>query len=485
MPSSPSPIDRVLDHLSKDEPAAISRLVDWLRIPSISTDPAYRGDCRRAAKWCAAELRRAGLRAELRETGDIGPDGKGSGHPVVMGYSEGGEGGPHVLFYGHYDVQPADPLDLWESPPFEPVVRDARPGEEGGRRIVARGAVDDKGQVAMFLEALHAWKAAGGPAAGGVKFTVMIEGEEESGSANLERFVRENAAELRGCDFCLISDTGMLGRTEPAITYGVRGLVYTEVILHGANQDLHSGLWGGRAPNPNNELAKVLSKLWDDQGRVTIPGFYDAVRPLSPQEREMWARLPFNAAEALARIGLPPEADRGEAGYTAMEREWARPTADVNGIWGGYTGHGAKTVIPARASAKVSFRLVADQEPAKIRDAFFDWCRANTPPGCRWEFIDHSGGWPATVPTDSPYLAAASRAIERATGRKPWLIKSGGSIPVAGMLKAEIGLNTVFMGFGLEDDRVHSPNEKFELDCFRMGARSHAILIDELRAMKG
>ena len=479
-------LDSVLSHLERDEPAAIGRLVDWLRIKSISTDPAYRDDCRRAAEWAAEQLRLAGLRAELRETGDIGSDGRGSGHPVVMAFSDGAPGyvGPHVLFYGHYDVQPADPLELWESPPFEPVVRDARPGEEGGKRIVARGAVDDKGQVAMFLEALHAWKAAG-EVAGGVKFTVLLEGEEESGSANLERFVRENAEELEECAFCLISDTGMLGRTEPAITYGVRGLVYTEVTLHGANQDLHSGLWGGRAPNPNNELAKVLSRLWDADGRVTIPGFYDDVLPLTPKEREMWARLPFNAAEALHRIGMPPEADRGEAGYTAMEREWARPTADINGIWGGYTGHGAKTVIPAKASAKVSFRLVANQKPEAIRDAFFAWCKANTPPGCRWELHDHSGGYPATVPTDSAYLTAAARAIERASGRKPWLIKSGGSIPVAGMLAAELELDTVFMGFGLEDDRVHSPNEKFELECLRMGTRSHAILIDELRRMGG
>jgi acetylornithine deacetylase/succinyl-diaminopimelate desuccinylase-like protein len=275
----------------------------------------------------------------------------------------------------------------------------------------------------------------------------------------------------------------MLGRKVPAITYGVRGLVYTEVRLHGADQDLHSGLWGGRAPNPNNELAKILGQLWDADGRVTVPGFYDAVRPLTPGERSAWKQLPFSAADALKKIGLPPEADRGEAGYTAMEREWARPTAEINGISGGYTGPGAKTVIPASASAKVSFRLVADQDPPVIRDAFFDWCRRRTPPGCRWEFIDHSGGNPATVRTDSNYLQAAAGAVERATGVRPVLIKSGGSIPVAGMLKAICGLDTIFMGFGLDDDRVHSPNEKFELECYRMGARSHVLFIEALKSL--
>jgi acetylornithine deacetylase/succinyl-diaminopimelate desuccinylase-like protein len=312
----------------------------------------------------------------------------------------------------------------------------------------------------------------------------MLEGEEESGSANLGRFLEQNAESLRRCDACLISDTGMLGRKVPAITYGVRGLVYTEVVLHGADQDLHSGLWGGRAPNPNNDLCRVLAQLWDSEGRVTIPGFYDSVRPISPGEREAWAKLPFSAADALKKIGLGPEADRGEAGFTALEREWARPTAEINGISGGYTGPGAKTVIPAHAAAKVSFRLVADQDPETIRGAFFDWCKARTPAGCRWEFIDHSGGNPATVRTDSAYLEAASRAVEGATGVRPVLIKSGGSIPVAGMLKSLCGLDTIFMGFGLDDDRVHSPNEKFELECYRAGARSHARLIDGLRTMR-
>jgi acetylornithine deacetylase/succinyl-diaminopimelate desuccinylase-like protein len=483
--------DHALSVLAQDEKPAVARLIDWLKIPSISTDPAYRTQTRHAAEWIAEQLRQCGLAVEISETGSIGPDGRGAGHPIVLATTHGTpdqwrqhpDDPRHVLFYGHYDVQPADPLELWESPPFEPVIKPA--SGEIGERIVARGAVDDKGQVMMFIEALRAWKAATGKVAGGARFTVLLEGEEESGSVNLEAWVKARTEMLSRCKVCLISDTGMLGRERPAITYGVRGLSYTEVVLHGPNQDLHSGLWGGRSPNPINELTKVLGRLWDADRRVTLPGFYSDVRPLTEGERENWRKLGVDAHAALAKIGLPPEADIGEKGYTSTEREWARPTAEINGIVGGYTGKGAKTVIPAFASAKVSFRLVADQDPGKVTRSFFDWCKANTPPGCRWEFIDHSGGFPATVQTDSPFLAAASRAVEKAAGKKPELIKSGGSIPVAGMLKGLCGLETVFMGFGLDDDRVHSPNEKFELACYRMGARSHTALIGELLSMKG
>lgn len=470
----------VLKRLETTEKQSIQQLMDWLRIPSISTDPAYKADVRRAAEWAAAHLRESGLEVAIHETGEP----SGSGHPIVLATTPGVETatGPHVLFYGHYDVQPVDPVNLWESGPFEPVIK---PGSGSiGDRIVARGACDDKGQVMMFLAALRAWKEAGGAVASGARFTVLLEGEEESGSANLDRYLRQNAERFRRCDVCLISDTGMLSREQPAITYGVRGLTYTEIKLHGPDQDLHSGLWGGRCPNPNNELVKVLAQLWDRDRKVTIKGFYDAVRPLGTDERAAWAMLPFSAAEALKKIGLPPEADIGEAGFTAMEREWARPTAEINGIYGGYTGAGAKTVIPAWAAAKVSFRLVADQDPQRIADSFFEWCKDRTPPGCRWEFHLHSGGDPATVKTESPYLRAASAAVEKACGKSPALIKSGGSIPVAGQLKAICGLETVFMGFGLDDDRVHSPNEKFELACYRMGAKSHAWFIEQLRMMR-
>ncbi len=473
-------MSNVLAWLESNESASIARLCEWLRIPSVSTDPAYKAETARAAEWAAGQLRESGLRVEILPTGEPA----GEGHPIVLAESDAGPeyDGPHVLFYGHYDVQPADPLELWDSPPFEPVIKPAE--GEVGERVVARGAVDDKGQVATFLEALRAWKEAGDLVAGGVRFTVLLEGEEESGSVNLDRFVRQQAERLGKCDVCVISDTGMLGRGRPAITYGVRGLAYTEVVLHGADQDLHSGLWGGRSPNPISELVKVLAQLWDADRRVTIPGFYDGVRELTKAERAEWEALGFDQADALRKIGLGPEADVGEAGFSALEREWARPTAEINGIVGGYTGAGAKTVIPSHASAKVSFRLVDDQDPAQITEAFFAWCKARTPAGCRWECMDHGGGDPATVATDSPALAAARRALRKAAhGTEAALIKTGGSIPVAGMLKKELGLETIFMGFGLDDDRVHSPNEKFELECFRLGARAHVLFIDELRSM--
>lgn len=474
---SMSHADAALSWLNDNARASLDRLIDWLKIPSISTDPAYKGDCARAAEWAAAQLRELGFRVEVKPTGTPA----GSGHPIVLATIDGtAKGAPHVLFYGHYDVQPVDPLNLWESKPFEPTLRDARAGEEGGQRIVARGAVDDKGQVMTFLEACRAAKSAGGHPTFGVPYTVLLEGEEESGSTNLEAFVREHAPALKACDVCLISDTGMLGRDRPAITYGVRGLAYTQVTLHASNQDLHSGMWGGRCPNPITELAKVLAQLHDKKRRVTIPGFYDAVVPLSKKERDAWKRLKFNQKAALKKIGMPPVADVGEAGYTALEREWGRPTAEINGIWGGYTGAGAKTVIPAHASAKVSFRLVANQQPAKIAKMFFKWLKDRTPPGCRWETTDLHGGFGVTVPIDSPHLSAATRALKRASGKSAALIKTGGSIPVAGLLKDTLGIDTIFMGFGLDDDRVHSPNEKFEVECFRLGCRAHVLYMEEL-----
>jgi acetylornithine deacetylase/succinyl-diaminopimelate desuccinylase-like protein len=468
----------VLDHLRANEEGSVARWMDWLRIPSVSTDPAYREHCRRAAEWCAAQLREAGFGVEIRDTAD--EQGK-AGHPIVLAHTPGAAEyrGPHVLFYGHYDVQPADPLELWESPPFEPVIRDEVRGGPG-RRVVARGAVDDKGQVMMFLEAMRAWKQVSGMAAGGVKMTVLIEGEEETGSVSIPRFIEEQKQRLGQCDICIISDTGMLDRDKPAITCGVRGLAYTEVTLHGPDQDLHSGLWGGRAPNPNNELVRILGQLWDEKRRVTIEGFYDDVRPIPDADRAAWRQLPFDAARELKKIGLPPEADIGEAGYTTLEREWGRPTAEINGIFGGYTGTGAKTVIPSRATAKVSFRLVADQDPAKIAQLFFAWLQKRTPPGCRWELTDLHGGPGVSIRTDAPALQAAVSALRAATGVEPALIRSGGSIPIAGLLKQRLGLETIFMGFSLPDDRVHSPNEKFELHCFRWGARSHAALVPEL-----
>jgi len=475
-----SQTDAVSASLKGREKAGVDRLMEWLRIPSVSTDAAFAQETRRAGEWCAEQLRLAGLKVEVRETGTKAKPGR----PIVWATTDGPAGctGPHVLFYGHYDVQPPDPIALWESPPFEPVIRPADAGSGVGERIVARGACDDKGQVATFLEALRAWKDVGGAVP--IRLSVLIEGEEESGSVNLAKYLEEHAEELRRADVCVISDTGMLRRGRPAITYGVRGLAYTEVKLHGPDQDLHSGLWGGRCPNPISELVKVLGQLWDSQRRVTLPGFYDRVRTPSEAERLRWKNLGFDQMEALGKIGLGPEADVGESGWSAVEREWARPTAEINGIYGGYEAPGAKTVIPAFAGAKVSFRLVADQDPAAVEESFRAWLDARRPPGCRWEFISHSGGHPGNVATDSPFLACAAGALEKASGAKPDLIKSGGSIPVVGMLKARLGLDTLLIGFGLDDDRVHSPNEKFEISCYRLGVASHTRLLGEFAALR-
>jgi len=471
-----------LQWLKDHESESIDRLKEWLRIPSVSTNPAHGDDMHRAVEWAAHHLEASGFRCEILPTRNARTGEPG--HPVLLAEADGDSDyrGPQLLFYGHYDVQPPDPVELWRSGPFDPVIEPADPSGPG-ERIVARGAVDDKGQSMMFLEAMRAWKEVSGKAAGGVRMSVMLEGEEEIGSANLQGFIAEHRERLGRSECCLVSDTGMLARGKPAITYGIRGLAYTEIILHAADHDLHSGLWGGKVPNPLNELTRILGGLWDKDRRVTLPGFYDDVRPLERSEREEWQRLGLTAEESLRKVGLGPEADVGEAGYTSLEREWGRPTAEINGLFGGYTGTGAKTVIPSHATAKVSFRLVADQEPDKVREAFFEWLRAQTPPGCRWELLDHAGGWPATVPPDHPSLQLACRAVENAMGVKPALIKSGGSIPVAGMLKAELDMETIFMGFGLDDDRMHSPNEKFELECFRAGARSHVWVIEELLRM--
>lgn len=472
-------ISAAIEWLSTHENESIDRLIEWLSIPSVGTDPAHDTDTARAAQWAADHLKASGFAVEVCSTGTSDDPG----HPIVMAHSPAGEGytGPHVLFYGHYDVQPADPIELWESAPFTPVRKPAQ--GQMGERVVARGACDDKGQVMMFLEAMRAVFETTGIPAGGVQYTVMLEGEEESGSVNLERFVEDQKERLGRTDVCLISDTGMLGRGRPAITYGVRGLAYTEVTLIGPDQDLHSGLWGGKVPNPINELVKILSQLWDGDRKVTIPGFYDGVRTLTDDERAQWQQLGVDEASALQGIGLPPEASIGEKGFSFIEREWARPTAEINGIVGGYTGPGAKTVIPSKASAKVSFRLVDDQDSAAITKAFFAWLDQRTPAGCQWKFQDHGGGAPATCATESAPLRAAAKAIEVGCGVAPAMIKSGGSIPVAGLLKETLGLETIFMGFGLEDDRVHSPNEKFELDCYRTGARSHVALIEELHRL--
>jgi len=459
-----TPANDVLARIEADMAGHQARLLDWLRIPSISAQPAHAPDCRAAAEFARRELEAIGFTAGLRET---------AGHPVVLGHHPGpGGNAPHLLFYGHYDVQPAEPLELWTSKPFEPAIVEG----PRGPRVVARGAVDDKGQVAMWLGALRAWVEETGSLP--VRATVLIEGEEEVGSVNLEPFLLANRAELQA-DVAVISDTGMWNIDTPAITASLRGLVYMHVLLKAASRDLHSGMYGGSALNPINALVAALAKLRDASGRVMLPGFYDGVQDVSPEQAAQWASLGFSEQEFLGDIGLSVPA--GEAGRGGLERLWARPTCDINGIWGGYQGPGAKTVIAAEAGAKVSFRLVPGQNPDAIVASFKRFMQANVPADARLDIS--GGGSPAfAVATDSAFIGAARAALQAEYGRPPVLIGGGGSIPVVGSLHKVLGIDSLLMGFGLDDDQIHGPNEKFELRCFRQGMRSHARLLGALAA---
>jgi acetylornithine deacetylase/succinyl-diaminopimelate desuccinylase-like protein len=463
-------IDRlpaVLTEVDAALPASLGRLFDLLRIPSISAQPDHAADCQAAAEWCRDVLRGLGFVAELRPTG---------GHPVVLGHLAGPADGavPHILFYGHYDVQPVEPLELWHSPPFDPQLLDG----PRGKRIVARGAVDDKGQLVMFLEAMRAWKHETGtiPA----RVTVLLEGEEEIGSVNLDPFLRNNRADL-AADFALISDTNMWDVATPAICTRLRGMTYAEVVLKAANRDLHSGLYGGSALNPINALTRILGGLHDENGRITIPGFYDGVKEVSNALAAQWDALAFDEAAYLADVGLTKPI--GERGRPALQRLWARPTADINGIWGGYAGAGAKTVIASEAGAKVSFRLVPDQDPGKVMSAFQRFLEERLPPGAKLDFRVLAGAPAIEMAEDSPYIRAGMSALSDEFGKPALLIGGGGSIPVVASLKRELGLDSLLMGFGLDDDQVHSPNEKFEQTCFHRGIRSHARLLARLASL--
>ena len=453
-------LDRVLSTLSDRRDASVAALKEFLSIPSVSTKPEHKGDMVRCATWLADQLNAGGMRAQVRPTG---------GHPVVLAKNEHKPGRPTVLLYGHYDVQPPEPLDLWTTPPFEPTVRD--------NAIYARGAADDKGQVWCHAEAILAWQAHGGLP---VNLTMLIEGEEEIGSDHLESFVRQNKGELKA-DVAVISDTNQFAKGLPAITYGLRGLCYMEVFLTGPAYDLHSGMFGGSVPNPANVLCELLATLHDKDGRVNIPGFYDDVAALTPAEREMWRKLPFDEAGFFRDLGLPH--GTGESGFSVLEQRWARPTLDVNGLTSGYQGAGAKTVIPSKASAKVSMRLVPNQDPAKIQAAFERTLRERCPKNVKIEFAQHGAGPAAITPIDSKAVALASEALEVGFGAKPTLMREGGSIPVVGLIKRELGIDTLLVGFGLPDDRVHSPNEKFDLDALYGGMRTAAALYAKLSAL--
>jgi acetylornithine deacetylase/succinyl-diaminopimelate desuccinylase-like protein len=457
-----SKLPAILSRLDADLEGSLARLSSWLEIPSISTDSAYAAESRRAAEWLRADLEALGFKASLRET---------PGHPVVVAHRPK-PGAPHVLFYGHYDVQPVDPLNLWDTEPFKPVVKEIAPDR---KVIVARGACDDKGQVMTFIEALRATLAETGDLPVGV--TILVEGEEESGSVNLPAFVRENAEELKA-DFALVCDTGMWDRETPAITASLRGMVYQEVTITCADRDLHSGLFGGAAANPVHVLSRIVAALHDQTGRITLPGFYDGVSEPSPEQKAEWQALDLTEEEFLGQIGLKHSV--GEKGRLLIEQIQSRPTCDVNGIWGGYTGEGSKTVIAAKASAKISFRLVGKQDPDKIAAAFHAFVRERLPADATAEFIGHSGSPAIVVPADSPALTKARAALTEEWGRKAVTIGSGGAVPRGGDFKRLLGMDTLLVGFGLDDDRVHSPNEKYDLSSFHKGQRSWARILQAL-----
>ena len=454
-------LDAVLKRVDENLAGSLDRLFDLLRIDSVSTDPAHRDACRQAAEWLVRELGTLGFDASARST---------PGHPVVVGHHPGH--GPHALFYAHYDVQPADPLDLWETPPFEPTMVE-RP--DGRKWIAARGAADDKGQMMTFIEAARAWKEVTGSLP--IRVSVCLEGEEESGSAHLKPFLEANAADLKA-DIALVCDTGMWSRERPAITMALRGLVAEEVILTAADRDLRSGMYGGAARNPIHVLSAILAGLHDEDGRVTLPGFYDGVDDPPDEIKRQWQGLEFDPARFLGDVGLSLPA--GERGRSVLEQIWSRPTAEVNGIVGGYTGQGFKTVIPSQARAKVSFRLVGDQDPAKVAARFQEFVRARAPADCKVEFISFAGNAAIRLPVDGKWLARARRALADEWGVDPAIVGSGGSIPVVGDFKEVLGLNALMIGFGLADDRLHSPNEKYDLSSFHGGIRSWARILAAL-----
>jgi acetylornithine deacetylase/succinyl-diaminopimelate desuccinylase-like protein len=451
-------LDAVLNRIDQEIDHSVERLFALLRIASVSTDPAFKDQCRAAAEHVAADLKSIGFEATVRPT---------AGHPVVVGKSNGAAG-PRVLFYGHYDVQPVDPLSLWKTPPFEPRIETL---PDGRKIIVARGACDDKGQAMTFIEACRAFKAVTG------KMPLPIEGEEECGSKNLFGFVRDNAAEFK-LDLALVCDTAMWDQKTPAVTTSLRGLVYEDVKITCADRDLHSGVFGGAAQNPLRLLSQILGEMWDDNGRVTIPGFYDGVKDLPADIKADLKGLDLTAEKFLGPIGLKKPA--GERDRMLIEMVTTRPTAEINGMIGGYTGEGAKTVIPGEASAKVSFRLVGEQDPEKIRDAFRAFVRARLPADCKVEFGNFGLAPPLQLSFDNPALGKARAVLAEEWGHKAVVVGAGGSIPIVADFKNVLGMDSLLVGFALDDDRVHSPNEKFDLNCYHKGIRSWARILDAL-----
>jgi acetylornithine deacetylase/succinyl-diaminopimelate desuccinylase-like protein len=448
----------LLGQLAESAPRHLEELVEWLRIPSVSSDSSRVNEVKQAATWVADKLKRAGLSVEILPT---------QGHPMVYAESPKIEGAPVVLVYGHYDVQPVEPLDEWINGPFEPTIRDGN--------LYARGATDDKGQVLTHVQSVCDWLASGQPLPLQVKF--LIEGEEEVGSENLERMLPELAEKL-ACDCVVISDSGQYSDGQPAITYGLRGIATYELSIDGPSQDLHSGSFGGAVMNPAIALCQLLGSMVDEQGRVQIPGYYDKVRELNSDEREQWAGLPQNDSEFASAIGV--DQLFGEKGYTTDERRWARPTFDINGLTSGHQGEGVKTIIPASAKAKFSFRLVPDQDPREVTTAVQQHIEDHCPDGVRWNLEADHGAPGMLAATDSRFVHAANRAIESAFGVLPVLIREGGSIPIVTRFQEVLGCDCLLLGWGLSDDNAHSPNEKFRVEDYHRGIRASAILWDEI-----
>ena len=455
-----SELDAVLSAIDNKLDDAVERLFSLVRIESISTDPAFAGSCREAGEWLVTDLQSIGFEAKLCDT---------PGHPMVVAHHDGPAGAPHVLFYGHYDVQPVDPLELWTEPPFEPGIKEM---PDGSKRMTGRGTSDDKGQLMTFVEACRAWKSETGALP--IKVTLFFEGEEESGSPSLIPFLEANREELKA-DIALVCDTGMWDRDTPAITTGLRGLLGEEVTIQAASRDLHSGMYGSAAANPIRVLSRVLAGLHDNDGRVTVPDFYEGV-PETPDEiKDMWDGLGFSEEAFLGEVGLAVPA--GEAGRSVLEQVWARPTCEFNGIEGGYTGDGFKTVIPAVASAKVSFRLVGNQDPFAIRDAFRTYVKNAIPADCSVEFEDHGASPAVHLGYDMPEMKKAAAALQEEWNKDTALTAMGGSIPVVGKFQEILGMESLLVGFALDDDCIHSPNEKYELKSFHKGIRSWARIM--------
>ncbi|MCI2393356.1 M20/M25/M40 family metallo-hydrolase [Aliiroseovarius sediminis] len=455
-------LNPVLDRIDADLPDAIDRLLDLLRIPSISTDPAYAVECQKAADWLVEDLKAIGFQADKRQT---------PGHPMVVAHADGPADTPHLMFYGHYDVQPVDPLDLWDTPPFEPALEET----SAGKVIRGRGASDDKGQLMTFIEACRAWIAVHGslPA----RISLFFEGEEESGSPSLIPFMKENSDELT-TDIALICDTGLFESKTPAIITQLRGMSCEDFTITGPGRDLHSGMYGGIAMNPIRVLTRALADLHDDTGRITLPGFYDGVEELSEEMRAQWQGLNFDHAAFLDDVGLKHPA--GEQDRMPIEMLWSRPTCDVNGIWGGYTGDGFKTVLPSKASAKVSFRLVGQQDPDAIRKTFRAYLEDRLPDGFTIEYRTEKGSPAAQISTENPMFEQAREALSEEWGVPAAFAGCGGSIPIAGYFKDILGVDAMLIGFGKDDDNIHSPNEKYDLESFHKGIRSWARILATL-----